>query len=114
MTIKELCRNQVICKKCPFSDACEWLDCNPPFSNDEDVDNAITRSINETAKILTESKEKLTNKEWVDLLQKKFNVSRTSAKEMLHAIMTIKRNDNFNKQFCGSRRKILKDTESEV
>lgn len=101
MTIKELCNNQEGCKKCPFADACEWLDCNAPFRNDEDVDIAITRSLIETAKLL-ESDNKgstLTNREWVDLLQRNFNVSRTVAKEMLHGLMTMKQYDNFTKQF---------------
>lgn len=56
MTLKELCNNQEQgCKKCPFNDACEWLDCNAPFRNDDDVDIAITKSIIETAIKLTES-----------------------------------------------------------
>jgi Zn-dependent peptidase ImmA (M78 family) len=41
----------------------------------------------------------MTNKEWVDLLQKEFNVSRTVAKEMLHGLMTVKQHDNFIRQF---------------
>lgn len=54
MTIGALCMKYLDCKKCPFNDACNWLDCNPPFKNDKDVDNAITRSIIETAKKLQE------------------------------------------------------------
>lgn len=56
MTIKELCLSWEICGLCPFHDACDWLDCNPPFGNDEDVDKAITKSIIETAKLLQEDK----------------------------------------------------------
>jgi hypothetical protein len=56
MTIKDLCDNQECCKTCPFNDACGWLDCNPPFRNDDDVDIAITRSLIKTAKILQEDK----------------------------------------------------------
>jgi len=41
----------------------------------------------------------MTNKEWIDLLSKEFNVSRTSARDMLHALMTIKRYDNFKRSF---------------
>jgi 16S rRNA G1207 methylase RsmC len=52
MTIKELCNKHESCKTCPFNDACEWLDCNPPFRNDDDDDIAVTRSIIETAKML--------------------------------------------------------------
>lgn len=32
----------------------------------------------------------MTNREWVDLFVKEFNVSRTVAKNMLHACMNIK------------------------
>ena len=31
----------------------------------------------------------MTNREWIDLLSKEFAVSRTSARDMLHALMTI-------------------------
>ena len=41
----------------------------------------------------------MTNKEWIDLLSKEFDVSRTSARDMLHALMTIKRYDNFKRIF---------------
>lgn len=41
----------------------------------------------------------MTNKEWIDLLSKEFSVSRTSARDMLHAIMNIKRYDNFKRMF---------------
>lgn len=41
----------------------------------------------------------MTNKEWIDLLSKEFNVSRTSAREMLHALMGIKNKDNAKKKF---------------
>lgn len=51
-----------------------------------------------TVLICRESK-RMTNKEWIDLLSKEFNVSRTSARDMLHAMMTIKRYDNFKRVF---------------
>ena len=41
----------------------------------------------------------MTNREWIDLLSKEFAVSRTSARDMLHAIMNIKRYDNFKRTF---------------
>ena len=44
---------------------------------------------------------KLTNSEWIDFLSEQFDISRTSAKEMLHAMMSVKREDNFKKQFSG-------------
>lgn len=45
----------------------------------------------------------MTNKEWIDLFSKEFNVSRTSARDMLHQIMIIKRHDNRKKQFNQRR-----------
>lgn len=41
----------------------------------------------------------MTNKEWIDFLVKEWNISRTSAKEMLHAMMSVKKEDNFKRQF---------------
>ncbi len=41
----------------------------------------------------------MTNKEWIDFLCKEWNISRTSAKEMLHAMMSVKKEDNFKRQF---------------
>ena len=41
----------------------------------------------------------MTNREWIDFLSKEFCVSRTSARDMLHAMMTIKRYDNFKRTF---------------
>lgn len=34
---------------------------------------------------------KMTNREWKDLLAEEFGVSKTCAKEMLHAIMDVKK-----------------------
>lgn len=42
---------------------------------------------------------RMSNKEWVDLLSKQFNVSRTTAREMLHELMRHKAWDNFKKRF---------------
>lgn len=47
----------------------------------------------------------MTNQEWIDLLSKEFNVSRTSARDMLHALMVIKRHDNFKRTFNPLPRK---------
>ena len=44
-------------------------------------------------------RERLTNAEWVDFLSEQFNISRTSAKEMLHIMMSVKKEDNFKKLF---------------
>jgi hypothetical protein len=46
---------------------------------------------------------KLTNSEWIDFLSEQFNISRTSAKEMLHTMMSVKKEDNFKKQFSGRK-----------
>ena len=46
----------------------------------------------------------MTNSEWIDFLVEQFDISRTSAKEMLHAMMSVKREDNFKKQFNQSRK----------
>lgn len=43
----------------------------------------------------------MTNREWVDLFQVQFNVSRTVAKEMLHMCMAVKKQDDIFKQFLG-------------
>ena len=39
----------------------------------------------------------MTNKEWLDLLSKKWNVSRAVAKKMLHLLYEEKRMDNLKK-----------------
>ena len=46
-----------------------------------------------------ENRKRLTNAEWVDFLSEQFDISRTSAKEMLHVMMSVKKEDNFKKQF---------------
>ena len=44
---------------------------------------------------------RLTNSEWIDFLVEQFDVSRTSAKEMLHTMMSVKKEDTFKKRFSG-------------
>ena len=51
----------------------------------------------------------MTNREWIDLLSKEFSVSRTSARDMLHALMTIKRYDNFKRGFDPLPKQYRKD-----
>lgn len=46
----------------------------------------------------------MTNHEWINFLTEQFNISRTSAKEMLHAMMSVKKEDNLKKQFSGRKR----------
>ncbi len=48
---------------------------------------------------------RLSNKEWIDFLVAQFDISRTSARDMLHVMMQVKREDNFKKQFSGAERK---------
>ena len=50
-----------------------------------------------------ENMKRLTNAEWYDFLSKQFDISRTSAKEMLHMMMSVKKEDNFKKQFSGRK-----------
>lgn len=64
--------------------------------------NGIMEYIDEVPSVEPERK-KMSNKEWVDFLSEQFTVSRTSAKEMLHAMMSVKKEDNFKKQFLGGR-----------
>lgn len=47
---------------------------------------------------------KLSNKEMIDFLVKQFDISRTSAKDMLHVMMSVKREDNFKKLFNKCRK----------
>ena len=46
-----------------------------------------------------QSVKRLTNKEWIDFLSEQFDISRTSAREMLHGMMQWKKEDNFKKTF---------------
>lgn len=45
----------------------------------------------------------MTNQEWVDFLVKEWDISRTSAKTMLHVMMCVKDEDNFKKRFSGRK-----------
>ena len=47
--------------------------------------------------------ERMTNRQWIDFLSAQFDISRTSAKEMLHGMMQCKKEDNFKKLFNGGR-----------
>lgn len=53
----------------------------------------------------------MTNKEWINFLVKEWNISRTSAKEMLHAMMSVKKEDNFKRQFNPIRTEERMDKE---
>ena len=47
--------------------------------------------------------ERMTNRQWIDFLSAQFDISRTSAKEMLHGMMRWKKEDNFKKMFNGGK-----------
>ena len=47
---------------------------------------------------------RLMNPEWIDFLTEQFDISRTSAKEMLHAMMSVKKEDNIKKQFSQGKK----------
>lgn len=47
--------------------------------------------------------ERMTNRQWIDFLSAQFDISRTSAKEMLHGMMQWKKEDNFKKLFNGGK-----------
>lgn len=51
-----------------------------------------------------EERKKMTNRELIGFLSEQFEVSRTSAKEMLHKLMMCKADDNFKKQISGGRK----------
>lgn len=48
-------------------------------------------------KLPTAGQNRLTNKEWIDFLTAQFDVSRTSAKDMLHGMMWIKRREKIKR-----------------
>ena len=51
-----------------------------------------------------ENMKRLTNAEWKDFLSVQFGISKASAREMLHGMMSVKREDNFKKQFNQGRK----------
>ena len=65
-----------------------------------DALNAAIQKLKQEIKPVT-----LTNAEWIDFLSKQFDISRTSAKEMLHVMMRVKWEDNFKKQFSSGKDK---------
>jgi len=67
--------------------------------DDKQAFNYINEWTNDTKNM--QQNIKLTNSEWIDFLAEQFDISRTSAKEMLHVMMSVKREDNFKKQFSG-------------
>jgi hypothetical protein len=53
----------------------------------------------------------MSNKQWIDFLVKSWGISRTSAKDMLHVMMSVKKEDNFKKQFSGAKMKGADDAQ---
>ena len=47
--------------------------------------------------------ERMTNRQWIDFLSAQFDISRTSAKEMLRGMMQWKKEDNFKKLSNGGQ-----------
>lgn len=41
----------------------------------------------------------MNNKEWIGLLSEAFDVSRTTARDMLHSLCVLKKYDNFKRRF---------------
>ena len=78
------------CQSCKYykDEYCENLDMIPCYPKDgcSDFEN-----------------KRMGNKEWIDFLCEQFDISRTSAKEMLHVMMLVKKEDNFKKQFSGRK-----------
>ena len=52
----------------------------------------------------SENMKRLTNAEWKDFLSEQFGISKSSAREMLHGMMSVKKEDNFKKQFNQGRK----------
>ena len=42
---------------------------------------------------------RMSNKDWIDFLCEQFDISRTSARDMLHEMMKCKKEDNFKRVF---------------
>ena len=53
----------------------------------------------ENGLVFKKQTKRMTNKEWIDFLCEQFRISRTSAKAMLHGMMSWKKEDNFKKTF---------------
>ena len=67
---------------------------------DKRWDNITVKTLEQEPKTVR----RLTNSEWIDFLTEQFDISRTSAKEMLHVMMSVKKEDNFKKQFSQGRK----------
>ena len=79
-------------------EALKILDTIPTISEQVDALEMAIKALEEQQPNI-----KLSNPEWIDFLSEQFEISRTSAKEMLHVMMSVKREDNFKKQFSGRK-----------
>lgn len=61
----------------------------------------VLAAIDELPSAQLERAGRLSNREWIDFLVNQFDVSRTSARDMLHVMMSVKREDTFKKRFSG-------------
>lgn len=79
--------------------------CEDIWERDRTLDNAIDmmRGL-PSAQI-----ERMNNRQWIDFLCAQFDISRTSAKEMLHGMMRWKKEDNFKKMFNGGDGSIIRN-----
>lgn len=71
-----------------------------------EVNHRIWKEINELPSV---QPERMTNRQWIDFLSAQFDISRTSAKEMLHRMMQWKKEDNFKKLFNKGQEMRQKD-----
>lgn len=69
-----------------------------PLDSDRYV---ISDCLNTIVNLPSVQPERMTNRQWIDFLSAQFDISRTSAKEMLHGMMQWKKEDNFKKMFNG-------------
>jgi len=69
----------------------------------ESYTNGLTDAYYLICRLPSEQPERMTNRQWIDFLSAQFDISRTSAKEMLHGMMRWKKEDNFKKMFNGGK-----------
>jgi len=69
----------------------------------ESYTNGLTDAYYLICRLPSEQPERMTNRQWIDFLSVQFDISRTSAKEMLHGMMRWKKEDNFKKMFNGGK-----------
>ena len=86
----------------------------PPF---DDVMGSIRCGVRLARNIIEDlpsaQPKRMSNREWVDFLCEQFEISRTSAKEMLHGMMRWKKEDNFKRQFSQGKSDLVKDLVNE-